>query len=387
MSTSPDKTTVQRLAFHVDDVLESALRRERIVGAVIMIALEGEVIYRRAAGHADREHSRPMREDTIFRLASLTKPIVTVATLALIAEGLIALDEPTAKWLPAFRPTTKKGERPEILVRHLLTHTSGLDYGFDVCREIFEALNISNGMDCPGLSIDEELARLTKVPLRFLPGEGWNYSLSTDVLGEVIARAAQTTLPELVRRYVTRPLAMGDTAFLVRDVDRLAVPYAEAMPRPIPMSDPHDLPDGAGIVRFSPSRIFDRNSFASGGAGMVGSAPDFMSFLETLRRGGAPIVDRRYVELIATDQLPQTVSYPDSGWRFGMGAAVLCDSTLDRSPHDAGTWRWGGGYGHDWFVNPRRELTVVSLTNTAFEGSDGAFPVNLRDAVYYALAA
>jgi CubicO group peptidase (beta-lactamase class C family) len=387
MRQSADREAAQRLAFHVNDVLDSALRRERVVGAVIMIARDGEIIYRRAAGYADREQSRPMREDTIFRLASLTKPIVSAATLALVAKGLIALDDPVTNWLPAFRPPAENGDTPDILVRHLLTHTSGLDYGFDVLRQVFDALGISNGMDYPGLSMDEELTRLAKVPLRFRPGHGWNYSLSTDVLGEAIARAAGATLPEIVRQTVTGPLAMADTGFQVRDRDRLAVAYAEAMPRPVPMSDPHELADGSGIVRFSPSRILDAGSFASGGAGMAGTAPDFLSFLEALRAGGSPILERRHVELMMTDQLPEAVIYPSRGWRFGMGAAVLCEPSLDRSPHDIGTWRWGGGYGHDWFVNQKRRLTVVSLTNTALEGSDGAFPLNLRDAVYYALTA
>lgn len=376
---------MDQLALHVDDVLGAALERERIVGAVVMIAIDGAVAFKRAVGFADREKSLKMREDSIFRLASLTKPIVSAAALALLAKGRIALDEPITTWLPDFRPRARSGEAPDTSVRQLLTHTSGLDYGFDELRASFAKLGVSNGLDCPGLSIDDQLARLSEIPLKFQPGSGWNYSLSTDVLGAVVARAAGMTLPEVVQSYVTGPLRMTDTAFHLSDTERLSVAYAESMPRPIPMSDPHDLSDGTGIVRFSPSRILDASSYPSGGAGMAGTAQDFMTFLEAIRGGGAPILGRNQVARMTTDQLPPAISYPAPGWRFSMAAAVLCDSTLDRSPHDAGTWRWGGGYGHDWFVNPRRALTVVSMTNTAFEGSDGAFPINLRDAVYYAL--
>lgn len=374
-----------RIVKHVDDVIDGALRRERIVGAVVQISVEGSLIYARAAGEADREQSRPMRENTIFRMASLTKPIVSAAALALVAENRVALDEPITTWLPSFRPRTKSGNRPDIRVRHLLTHTAGLDYGFGEFRDLFVDLGIGNGLDRPGLGFRDQLARLAKVPLKFDPGHGWGYSLATDVLGAVIAEAATANLPDVVQHHVTSPLKMADTTFRAKDTDALAVPYADAVPRPVPMSDPHELPIGGGRVRFSPSRVFNSDSFPSGGAGMVGTASDFMTFLEAVRLGGSPILDPMHADLMKTDQLPEAVDFPEPGWRFGMGAAVLCDPTVTRTPHDIGTWRWSGGYGHDWFINPRRALTVVSMTNTAFEGSDGAFPLNLRDAIYYAL--
>jgi CubicO group peptidase (beta-lactamase class C family) len=350
-----------------------------------MIALGGDIVYRRAAGFADRERRLLMRDDTIFRLASLTKPIVSAAALAMIAGGQLALDEPITTWIPWFRPILSSGGQPDITVRHLLTHTSGLDYGFNALRGAFREHGVSNGLDCPGLAMDEQLRRLMQVPLQFSPGTAWNYSLSTDVLGDVIARAGGIGLPAAIDRYVTGPLKMTDTAFRVGDVGRLATPYADAMPRPVPLADPQDVPNHDGLIRFSPSRIFNPDSFPSAGAGMAGTASDFLCFLETLRRGGPPILDHVHAEMIGTDQLPEDVTYPDPGWRFGMGAAVLCDPAPSRTPHYLGTWRWGGGYGHSWFVNPRRALTVVSLTNTAFEGVDGAYPINLCDAIYYAL--
>lgn len=385
LEATQSRSGSRSLARHIDDVIDGALARERIVGTVVMIAIDGDLVYRRAAGYADRERGVAMREDTVFRLASLTKPIVSAAALRLAADGILPLDEPITIWLPAFRPRTMSGDQVDITARHLLTHTSGLDYGFGVLRATFQKLQISNGLDRPGLSSEEQLRRLAEVPLRFLPGTAWNYSLSTDVLGEVIAKAGRSPLPAVIQQIVTCPLAMADTAFSVADPDRLAVAYADGMPRPVPMTEPHEVPNDDGLIAFSPSRIFDPTSFPSAGAGMAGTAPDFIRFLEALRTGGQPILDRQSVELMSSDQLPPNVSFGTPGWRFGMGAAVLCEPRLARTPHDAGTWRWGGGYGHQWFVNPKRNLSVVSLTNTAFEGADGAFPQNLRDAVYYAL--
>jgi CubicO group peptidase (beta-lactamase class C family) len=380
----PDHATAL-LAPHVDEVIDLALRRERIVGGVVMIALDGSVVYHRAVGFANRERAIEMREDTIFRLASLTKPIVSTAALRLVEEGAVSLDEAITTWLPDFRPRAADGKEAAISVRHLLTHTAGLDYGFGDLRAEFARLGVSNGLDRPGLGSDEELRRLAQIPLRFPPGTAWNYSLATDVLGEVIARASGLSLPALVDRLITGPLRMTDTAFEVRDVGRLATAYADGVPRPALMLDNHEIPNKDGVVRFSPSRILDPTSFPSGGAGMAGTAADFLQFLEAVRQGGGPILSERSVEYLTRDQLPHSVSYPDLGWRFGMGAAVLWEPGLARTLHDTGTWRWGGGYGHDWFVNPVRRLTVVSLTNTAFEGVDGAYPQLLRDAIYYAL--
>ena len=374
----------ERLAHHINRVVDGTLERERIVGCVIAIACDGDVVYRRAAGHADRARALPMQESAIFRLASLTKPIISATALAMVERNLLRLDDPLTNWIPEFRPRFE-GREPVISIRHLMTHTSGLSYGFSPYEPSYKELNVSNGLDQPGLSIEEALGRLASTPLLFEPGSAWNYSLSTDVLGEVLARAGRASLPELVARFVTGPLGMVDTAFHVADRRRLTTAYADGMPRPEPMTDPCDVSSSTGIVQFSPSRILDQKSYASGGAGMAGTASDFLALLEVIRCGGAPILCDESAKALTTRALPPQVHLPELGWTFSLGVAVLENPKISRTPHCAGTWRWGGAYGHDWFVDPGRNLTAVTLTNTALEGDDGAFPKVLRDAIYYSM--
>jgi CubicO group peptidase (beta-lactamase class C family) len=378
---------LSHLESHVDEVIDAALRRERIVGVAVVVSLAGSPAYERAAGYADRERALAMRSNAIFRAASLSKPIVSATALAMIERKVLSLDEPIRTWLPDFITRTSEGIARDITVRQLLTHTSGLDYGFGDRRGEFAELGIGSGLDRPGLGMGEQLRRLAKAPLNFVPGESWKYSLSTDVLGAVLQEAAGEALPALVSRFVTSPLNMRDTSFSTADTNRLAVPYVDGMPRPTKMAAEADVPTYEGIVRFVPERMFDESSFPSGGAGMTTTAADFLCFLEVVRLGGGSILNETSTRLMTTDQLPPSVLYPDRGWRFGMGAAILARPDLTRTYHDTGTWRWGGGYGHDWFVNPARALTVVSMTNTAFEGADGLFPRNLCEAIYYALTA
>jgi CubicO group peptidase (beta-lactamase class C family) len=379
------ETDPPALAAEVDRVIDEAISSRRIVGAVALIGLDGKVVYQRAAGLADREAGRAMRLDTLFRLASLTKPIVSTATMILIERGQLALDNPVTRWLPAFRPALPNSERPPITIRQLLTHTSGLNYGFlQAPGSDYQRAGISDGLDEPGRSMEDNLARLASVPLMFRPGEGWQYSLSLDVLGAVIERVSGRTLPEAVKHLVTDPLGMKDTDFAVRDAERLAAAYADGTEQPVRMGDRHIVPfaDGPGIA-FAPSRVFDSSSYPSGGTGMVGTAPEFLHFLETLRSGGGTLVKIETAAAMMRNQAGDLlVNLRGPGWGFGFGASVLKDPEQAGSPQSAGTWGWGGVYGHSWFIDPARRLTVVGLTNTTIEGMAGRFPTDLRDAVY-----
>jgi CubicO group peptidase (beta-lactamase class C family) len=374
------------LGHRLDPVIDLALARENIVGTVLLVAVDGERVYSRAAGFADRESGTQVREDTIFRLASVTKLVVSCAALVMIDRRMIGLEEPIARWLPGFRPKLDDGREPAITIRHLLTHTAGLDYPFK-SSGTYQASGISCGLDMPGLPMHEAMRRLASVPLVFEPGNAWRYSLATDVLGAVLERVAETPLPDVVRHLVTQPLGMFDTDFTVRgdSLERLAVPYADDLQHPLRMNDPHEVLGPDGPVRFSPSRIFDPESYPSGGAGMAGTASDILRLLETVRCNGAPILSAAAARSLTTDALPGGIDIGLPGWGFGLGVAVLRDPEVARTPHDAGTWRWSGAYGHDWFVNPSRRLSVVSFTNTAFAGCDGAYPLAVRDAIYSAL--
>lgn len=383
-------TEPENFRANIDDLVARALSENRIVGTVVLIARGGELVYEHAAGFADREAGKPMGASTLFRLASVTKAIVCAAAMAMVEHKQLSLDSPVVRWLPEFLPKLASGESPTITIRHLLTHTAGLAYRFQQPPDgPYARAGVSDGFDQPGLSMQENLRRIVSAPLANRPGVAWRYSVAIDVLGAVMERAAGMSLPEIVADRVTRPLGMGDTAFIIADANRLAAPYADATPRPRRMADGEVVPfmTGAGIV-FTPSRAFDPTSFASGGGGMIGSAPDLLHFFETIRQGGGHILSEESAAQMMRNQnasLSSDSQGPGPGWGFGFGGSVLVDPAAASSPQSRGTWQWGGVYGHSWFVDPARNLTMVALTNTALEGMIGRFPTELRDAIYRGL--
>ena len=206
--------------------------------------------------------------------------------------------------------------------------------------------------------------------------------MAIDVLGVIVAKAAQAPLSDLVRRLVTGPLGMTDTDFAVVDRSRLVKHYADGRPEPVAMFDGIVVPLDDGAVTFAPSRISDAASYPSGGAGMAGTARDFLAFVETIRQEGAPILARSSIDAMRVDRVGIAAETQGPGWGFGYGWAVLGDPQVAATPQSEGTLLWGGAYGHYWFVDRKARLSVVALTNTAFEGMSGAFPIHVRDAVY-----
>ncbi|PRE75269.1 serine hydrolase domain-containing protein [Burkholderia multivorans] len=374
------------LDVRLDGALERALADERIVGAVVMVARDGALRYTRAAGLADREARTPMREDTLFRLASVTKPIVTAAAMRLVAAGRIALDEPVARWLPEFRPTLRDGTPARITLRHLLSHTAGLGYRFLEPDDDgpYARAGVSDGMDRAPVSLAENVRRIASVPLQFAPGTSWCYSLATDVVGALIEAVHERPLAEAVAELVTTPLGMTATAFVAPDAARVATPYVSTAGAPRRMADVEVVPprDGTVGIRFEPARAFDRDAWPSGGAGMIGCAADCVALLDALRTGRDGWLAPKWVDEMARIQ-PGAHDVPDApGFGFGLGFSVLRDPVAAQSPESVGTWRWGGAYGHAWFVDRAAGLTVVALTNTLYEGAHGRFVTDVRDAVY-----
>ena len=371
------------LGARLDRVIDEAIAANRIVGCVLLVRRAGELVYRRAAGLADREAGRKMHEDAIFRFASLTKPVVAATALALLQRGTLALDRSITEWLPDFRPRLSDGSAPEITVRHLLTHTSGFGYGTGLPDDPYIKARISSGLAEPGVGMEDNLRRIASAPLFFAPGSAWRYGVSIDVLGAVIQKALGTTLGEAAAEFVTRPLGMADTAFAVTDKSRLAAAYADSESGAVLMDDPHVIAFGPGTgTRFSPSRIFRPESFQSGGAGMAGTGPDFMLLLEALRAGGAPILKPETVDLALENQVGTLRDAELPGTGFGLMSGIMTDPQRAGRPYTPGTTRWGGVYGHDWSLDRRAGLSVVSMTNTAVEGCMGRYRDEVVDAVY-----
>ena len=371
----------------VDIAIDKALLDERLVGTVVLVQKDGRLVYSRAAGFLDREKRIPMRKDAIFRMASMTKPVVSAAALALVDQGKLKLDDVVTKYLD-FRPRLTDGREPVITIRHLMTHTAGLDYGFMQAEDgPYHLARVSDGLDMPGLSLEENLSRIASVSLLFEPGSDWQYSVATDVLGAVLAKCAARPLPDLVESLVTGPLGMKDTSFFLPESkrNRLAVPYADGKP-PTRMSDEGLTKvrfPGKGYLHFVPARLFDRASFASGGGGLVGTAADYLRFLNSIASGGAPVLAKESGEAMLSSQTgPLKLKGQPPGWGFGYGYSVLVDKEAARTAHETGTFKWGGAYGHAYFVDRKQRLIILIMTNTAVEGTLGTFPRQVRDAVY-----
>lgn len=203
------------LSTRIHAAVQQALDERRLVGAVVLVAHNGELIHQQAAGYADRESARPMELTTIFRLASVSKPIVSTAALALVAQGRLDLDEDIGRWLPQFQPRLIDGSPARITARQLLSHTAGLGYRFLETNADgpYARAGASDGMDSVNFSLAENLRRIASVPLLYVPGTSWGYSLATDVLGALIERIHGTSLDEAVNQWVAAPLGMIDTRF------------------------------------------------------------------------------------------------------------------------------------------------------------------------------
>lgn len=368
----------------LDAVMADCIERNLLVGADIAVMHHGMPRYRKAWGWHDREARRRMTSGALFRYASLTKAIVSVAVLRLAEMGAIDLRAPVARYLPEFQPALPSGERPEIAIAHLLTHTAGLSYGFLQGQDgPYRRAGISDGLDAAPISTDENLRRLAQVPLFHVPGTRWEYSLATDVLGSVIEHVTQTTLAGAVRRLVAEPAGMRDTGFRPTDRSRVSVPYLDGDPVPRRMQAQTFATIPTGIVHFGPERAWTPGAGDSGGAGLVGSADDYVRFLELLRSGGAPLLGPDSTRLLVTHAIGDLdVPFLGPGWGFGLGVGVLKDPASAATPQAAGTWSWSGAYGNHWFVDPVNALSVVVLTNTAFAGMAGPVPDRIRDAIY-----
>ncbi len=353
----------------VDRAIDAALG-ERIVGAVVLVNRGGRPLFARAAGLADREAGREMALDAVFRLASVTKPVVAAAVLRMVDLGVMDLDDPVTRFLPEFRPRCADGSEAVIRIRHLLSHTSGLTYG--------GGGDFPRGLAGPLIALDEVMARLAAEPLAFAPGTGWEYGMSIDVLGAVIAAVNGSDVAGAVERYVTGPLGMADSRFGVSDADRLAVPYADGWP-PRRMGEPEGVVGDDGTVTvFSPRRIFEQQAPQSGGAGMAGTAGDVMRLLEALRGGflSAGLRDAAFANQIGD------LRRRDAGKRFGFLGAVTVDPQAADTAMPVGAVDWGGVWGHNWVVERASQTVIVVCTNTTFEGCNGPFREDIVRAVF-----
>ncbi|WP_439885841.1 serine hydrolase domain-containing protein [Pseudomonas syringae] len=370
---------VQRLA----EVWQGWVDSGQIVGGVLLVAQGGVLRYVSARGWADRERRVSVTRDTRFRLASLTKLLISVAVLQLCEQGVLSLDAPVTDWLPAFRPRLSDGREPVIILRHLLSHSSGLGYGFEQPPgNAYELAGVSDGLDRVAFDLQENLTRLAKLPLLFEPGTAWGYSLATDVLGAVIEQGTGRGLSQVIDEQVARPLGMASTSFR-QDQGRLARAYKDGAGAPERIGDGDVLVLESGTTRVSSGRVYDAQAYESGGAGMLGTADDYLKLLECLRLGGAPLLNSVSTAALLSNAIGKvTLKGRGAGWTFGLGPVILADPLAAGQRQGAGTWSWCGVYGSHYWVDPVSEISLVVLTNTAVAGAWGRFADALVEAVY-----
>jgi len=348
-----------------------------VAGAVALIEHNGQTIFSDRSGYADIQRKTPVEANSIFRIASMTKPITSAMALMLVDQGTLRLEDPIAKWIPELAnpkvlmhananiDETVDAIRP-IILHDLLMHRSGLAYPFSANPSLTDALRRATGsLDIvPDCDPDEWLRRVATLPLMFQPGSRWHYGYSTDVLGILLARATHQSLGELLRERIFSPLQMSDTGFYVGAdrLNRLTTAYVR-----LPQSDvlmPMDSQDG----RWSRPAVFE-----SGGAGLVSTAKDYMAFARLLlNKGeahGKQLLSANAVAMMTTDALrPDEHQHPflnlEDYWSyqgFGLGLSMVTDSTRSRAAASQGQYTWPGAFGTFWFAAPDKNLIAILL--------------------------
>jgi CubicO group peptidase (beta-lactamase class C family) len=382
------------------DRLEEGVKNNEIPGAVILIARNGKIAMFDAVGFRDKEAKAPMKTDAIFRIASMTKPIVSVAAMILVEEGKLSLADKVSKYIPAFADTkvsvAKKnpdgtveyGLEPQfrpMTVQDLMRHTSGLTYGAVGSNPVKQSY-IDMKVRDPNQTNAQFVEKLAKLALLYQPGTHWEYSHSTDVLGRVIEVASGMPLDKFIEERITKPLRLGDTAFEVSadKKDRGAKPQKEGPKNEVPA-----IPD-----------VTLKTTWKSGGGGMVSTAADYARFLQMFANGGqldgARIISRKTIDLMTADHLPPDIKMGDDMWRFealepsarmgqgfGLGFAVRNEQGRNPLPGSPNDYYWGGAWGTYFWHDPREHMYVVFMMQSPM--SRLPYRYLLRDLVYQAL--
>lgn len=354
------------------EALNGYVRDGKLSGGVVLVARRGKVAYAEAFGQRDREAGSTMREDSVFRIASQTKALVSVGVMMLQEEGRLHINDAVGRYIPEFKETTvavpKQGggydvvkAKRQVTVRDLLTHTAGVGYGWGVAADRWEAAKIQGwyfaDRDEP---VGATVARMAALPFDAQPGEKYVYGYSTDILGVVIERASGQALDEYLRARLFEPLGMKDTHFYLPEskADRFAVVYSAKESGGLERA-----PEPGGAVGQGAYLKGPRKSF-SGGAGLVSTANDYARFLSMLLNGGEldgkRILSRKSVELMTVDHL-NGVTFRE-GQGFGLGFSVVKDLGARGQPGSVGEYGWGGAYHSTYWVDPKEQLVVVYFT-------------------------
>jgi len=387
---------------HIDRFIqEKYLDTGKLPCALTLVERNGHVAHSSALGHMDLERKRPLQEDTIFRIYSMTKPLTSLALMMLVEEGRISLDDPVHRYIPQWRELgvyeggfiggfrTKRTSAPMRVV-DLMRHTSGLTYGFQQRTNVDAAYRKLHLGEIPtAVSLEQMIDELAKVPLEFSPGSAWNYGISTDVVGYLVGKVSGQPFEQFLRSRILDPLGMTDTDFMVpaAKAARFAACYAAT-------------PKGGMVLQDDPQTSFFLKppTFVSGGGGLVSTAADYLRFCRMLLNGGeldgVRLVSPKTLELMSHNHLPGGKDLPDlavslfsevtyAGVGFGLGFAVSVSPARGLLPGSPGDISWGGLASTYFWVDPREQLMVIFMTQLT---PSATYPIRreLRTLVYSA---
>lgn len=348
----------------------------RLAGAVVRIQQGGKLVFSKAVGWRDKEAHDPMREDSIFRIASQTKALTSVAAMMLMEEGKLLLDDPVGKHLPEWKTTTVAVAKPgggyetvpakrPITIRDLLTHTAGISYGSGQAEKAWRDAGLSSWYFADrSQPVSSFVARMASLPMAAQPGEKFVYGYNTDILGVIVEKLSGKSLQAFLDERLIKPLGMKDTSFYLprEKAGRLAVVYEGEDGKVQRAADASAWKTGG---HFGQGHYLDGPRVAySGGAGLLSTAADYSRFLEMMRRGGEldghRYLSRKTVALMVSNHLGSVEYSPGMG--FGLGFSIRTDLGAAGEPGSKGEFGWGGAYHSAYWVDPEEGLTVAYMT-------------------------
>jgi CubicO group peptidase (beta-lactamase class C family) len=389
----------------IDDFIQRYIDSNLFNGTAAIIVQDGKIIYHKALGYYNAERKIPLRTDNIFRIASMTKPVISTAAMMLYEEGKFLLDDPVSKFIPEFKNavvldkynaadttyTTVPAKR-EITIRNLLSQTSGIGYaqiGSEQANAIYYKNNINGGIGTPYSTLKNVIPRLAKLPLFSQPGESFLYGLNTDVLGYLIEVISGMPLDKFLKEKLFDPLGMKDTYFFLpaEKQNRLVPLYMQAGNRVLQIQDSvislngsfhRDFPKTAGGTYFS------------GGAGLSSTAYDYALFCQMLLNGGeyngVRFLSPHTIGLMTKNQIGNLTMWgnPDNPTRFGLGFGVYTEKSEAGTPVAAGSYDWAGMFASHFWIDPKNKIVAVFMRNV-WPTQHWDFGDRIKPLVYQAL--
>ena len=383
-------------------LLSTAVEQNHSAGAVVLVARTGQPAYFEAFGFRDRSRGLPMHRDCIFRIASMTKPVVAAAALLLLEEGRLALIDPIQEYLPEFTNTPVGTQIVEpdgrvslslapalrpITIHDLFRHTSGLTTGL-FGGSLIRGQYLESRLRDDQQTLAQMIRKLAQLPLLHQPGTTFEYGMSTDVLGRIVEVVSGVDLNRFIIDRISRPLGLADTAFVLdaRSKDRLA----------LPLNDP-------ATAQILPAYDFDKPPMLfCGGTGLLCSAADYSRFCQMLLNqgtlDGVRLLSRKSVELMLSDHLPPGIAFgpntrelgvpaplPELGQSYGLGVGIRTHAGLSSVPGSVGDFSWGGALGTYFWVDPRERLIAILMMQELAAASRARYRSLFRNLVYSSL--